>query len=243
MTLRLFGVRPQLWPTLITVPAVLAALALGAWQVQRLQWKNELNAERQARRDAPPLRGLPSHYVPTEHDFRRVTVEGRFRHDLETYLAARSARGQPGFHVLTPLAVENTHVLVNRGWVPPERKSAETRPAGRKESAVTVEGFLRRPPPPGLFVPDNRPQENVWFSIDLPAIARARGLDRLESFVIEASTSAPGGYPQGGITRFELPNDHLQYAITWFAMAGIGIAVYLVYHRRRAGEPDARPAA
>jgi surfeit locus 1 family protein len=235
MGIRLFGVRPQLWPTLITAPAVLVAFALGVWQVHRLQWKSELVAERQAHRDAPALIGLPARYVPAEHDFRRMVVRGRFRHDQEFYLAARSHAGRPGFHVLTPLAVGDAHVLVNRGWVPPERKAPQTREAGQSEGLVEVTGYLRQPPVPGWFVPANRPEQNVWFHVDLPAMAAAQNIDNLKSFVIEAApASVRGGYPVSGVTRFELPNDHLQYAITWFAMAVIGVVVYLLYHRRRA---------
>ncbi|HZO15647.1 MAG TPA: SURF1 family protein, partial [Polyangiaceae bacterium] len=120
----------------------MGALALGSWQVQRLQWKSELIAERQARRDAPPLAKLPERFIAAEHEFRKVRVTGRFRHDKEMYLAARSFRGNAGYHVITPLAVFPGHVLVDRGWIPLDRKSPETRQPGNAEGEVTVEGYL-----------------------------------------------------------------------------------------------------
>ncbi len=237
MSLRLLGIRPLLWPTLITAPAVMVALALGSWQVQRLAWKNALIAERQAQREAPALARLPGDFDPAKHEFRRVAVQGRFRHDKELYLAARSMNGNAGYHVLTPLELTDgqEHILVNRGWVPLARKEPETRAPGQAEGIASVAGYLRRPVERGWFVPDNLPQRNFWFTIDIGAMATAKDISGLKPYVLEAD-AAPnrGGFPIGGVTRFELSNEHLQYAITWYAMAVIGVAVYVLYHRRRA---------
>jgi surfeit locus 1 family protein len=251
MALRIFGIRPLLWPTLVTLPAVLLALGLGSWQVQRLQWKTDLLAERQARRAAPPLPGLPAAFDPAQHEFRKLRIEGRFLNDKELYLAARSLRGHPGYHVVTPFALAADAgaggvVLVNRGWVPLDRKEPETRRLGQVEGKTALEGYLREPVPRGWFTPDNVPARNFWFYVDIPSMARTAGLetagpDAVKPYIIEAGPAEnPGGYPIGGITRFEAPNDHLQYAITWYAMALIGIVVYLLYHRRRAREQAAR---
>ena len=245
MALRLFGIRPLLWPTLMTLPAVLGALALGTWQVQRLQWKNELIAERQARRDAPPLAALPERFVAARDAFRRVRVAGRFRHEKEMYLAARSFRGNAGYHVLTPLVLDGGRtILVNRGWIPLDRKSPASRAPGNRAGEVAVEGYLRAESGPGWFTPENEPAKNFWFFVDLAAMAKAHGIANLEPFYIEAGPAEnPGGFPVGGVTRFEIPNDHLQYAITWYSMAIIGIVIYLLYHRRRARElAGAKPA-
>jgi surfeit locus 1 family protein len=153
------------------------------------------------------------------------------------YLAARSHRGNAGYHVITPLAVVSGHVLVNRGWIPLDRKSPATRKVGNVEGAVTVEGYLRAETGPGWFTPDNEPGKNFWFYVDIAAMAKAHGIVSVERFYVEAGPAEnPGGFPIGGVTRFEIPNDHLQYAITWYAMALIGIVIYLLYHRRRARE-------
>ena len=221
----------------MTLPAVLGALALGTWQVQRLQWKNGVIAERQARRDAPPLAALPDKFDRAQHEFRKVRVTGRFLHDKEMYLAARSFRGNAGYHVITPLAAFPGHVLVDRGWIPLARKSPESRKPGNPEGEVAVEGYLRAETGPGWFTPDNEPGKNFWFFVDIAAMAKAHGIVSVEPFYLEAGPAEnPGGFPVGGQTRFEIPNDHLQYAITWYAMAIIGIVIYLLYHRRRARE-------
>jgi len=237
MAIRIFGIRPLLWPTLMTLPAVIGSLALGAWQVHRLQWKNEVIAERQARRDAPPLAALPDRFDPAQHEFRKVRVTGRFLHDKEMYLAARSFRGNPGYHVITPLAVASGAVLVNRGWIPLERKAPDSRKVGNPEGEVAVEGYLRAETGPGWFTPKNEPEKNFWFFIDIAAMARAHGIAKVAPYYIEAGPAEnPGGFPVGGQTRFDIPNDHLQYALTWFSFAVIGIVIYLLYHRRRARE-------
>jgi len=243
MAIRIFGIRPLLWPTLMTLPAVLGSLALGAWQIHRLQWKNGVIAERQAQRDAPPLAALPDRFVPAQHEFRKVRVTGRFLHDKEMYLAARSFRGNPGYHVVTPLAVPSGPVLVNRGWIPLERKAPDSRKVGNPEGEVAVEGYLRAETGPGWFTPKNEPEKNFWFFIDIPAMARAHGIGKVEPYYIEAGPAEnPGGFPVGGQTRFDIPNDHLQYALTWFSFAVIGIVIYLLYHRRRARERAAGQA-
>ena len=238
MALRLFGIRPLLWPTLMTLPAVVGALALGTWQVQRLQWKNDVIAERQARRDAPPLAALPERFDRAQHEFRKVRAVGRFLHGKEMYLAARSFRGNAGYHVITPLVLAGDRtILVNRGWIPLDRKSPDSRLPGNRAGEVAVEGYLRAETGPGWFTPKNEPDKNFWFFIDLAAMAKAHGVVSVEPFYVEAGPAEnPGGFPVGGVTRFEIPNDHLQYAITWYAMAIIGIVIYLLYHRRRARE-------
>ncbi len=242
MALTLFGIRPLLWPTLMTVPAVLASLALGTWQVQRLQWKNGIIAERQAQRAAPALDGLPADFDPAQHEFRKARIAGRFLHDKELYLAARSRNGNAGYHIVTPFARDGgpDHILVNRGWVPLDRKAPDSRRPGLVAGTVAIEGYLRMPALPGWFTPDNRPAENFWFSIDVAAMAKTAGIGKVFRYILETdSAPVPGGFPIGGVTRFEIPNDHLQYAITWYAMAVIGISIYVLFHRRRARDQAA----
>jgi surfeit locus 1 family protein len=143
-------------------------------------------------------------------------------------------------------------VLVDRGFVPDELKDPSSRALVEVENVVTVTGIVRRPESQGLFLPDNEPAANRWFWRDLQGMARAdfpSGTIQVAPFFIEAETSAvPGGWPEGGQSRLELPNNHLQYAITWFLMAAALLVIYglyvrSVYRARRrpvAGEPGDR---
>ena len=141
--------------------------------------------------------------------------------------------------MLTPLREPGGRIVfVNRGFIPAELKDPAKRSAGQISGTVRVAGLLRLPPAekPAWFLPDNRADLNYWFWIDLPAMAAADELDRVAPFYIDAdATPNPGGWPKGGITRLELRNDHLQYAITWFSLAVALIVVYVLFHRRNAG--------
>jgi len=228
-----------LWPTLFTVPVLLLCLGLGSWQIQRLFWKEELIAQRQAAVSAAPVAVPMRRAEAQEMEFRRVTAEGVFVNDREIFLGATSEAGGQGYQVLTPLREPSGRIVfVNRGYIPGKLKDPANRIAGQISGPVRVQGLLRLPPEgrPAWFLPDNRPDLNYWFWIDLPAMAAADKLDRVAPFYIDAdATPNPGGWPKGGITRLNLQNDHLQYAITWFSLAVALIVVYFLFHRRNAG--------
>ena len=236
--MRLFGFTPVFWPTVISVPCFIAALALGTWQVERLKWKEGLIAERTAQLSAPPI-ALPSRVEPGDPalDFHHVRVEGRFHHDKELYLAARSLRGNTGWDVITPLErPDGSTVLVDRGWVPPERKPPSMRAQGQFAGTVTVEGIARTRFRKSFFQPDNDPAKNVWFWVDLRAMARAAGVTA-EPVLVQADLSdIPGGLPKGGQLLVELPNNHLSYIVTWYSAAVAIAVIYVLWHRARERE-------
>jgi len=234
------ALRPLLWPTIFTVPTMLLLLALGSWQIERLYWKRELIEQRQAAVSAAPV-GVRSLEDAKGMEFRHVTDEGVFLHDKEIFLGATSEVGRQGYQILTPLLEPGGRmVFVNRGFIPAELKDPARRAAGQLAGTVRVQGLLRLPPAgrPAWFLPDNRPDLNYWFWVDLPAMSAANKLepDRVASFYIDADASPnPGGWPKGGVTRLALPNDHLQYAITWFSLAVALMVIYFLFHRRDAG--------
>jgi surfeit locus 1 family protein len=233
--------RPTLWPTLFSVPALIVLIALCVWQVQRLYWKQALIADRETRVAAEPV-ALPAVGAdPTGFEFRRVRLEGSFVHDKELYLGARSLNGNAGYHVLTPFAVTGGgSVLVDRGWVPVERKLPDQRAEGQVAGTQTLEAVARVPHGQAWLQPDNEPQHNMWFFIDLPAMAKATGVDlRTDLYVDAGPAENPGKYPVGGQTRIELPNDHLQYAITWGLLALALAVIYVLYHLKL--ERERRP--
>lgn len=230
------GFRPRLMPTLFTVPGVLILLGLGIWQLQRLHWKEGLIARRDAAVAAAPAPPPPSLTAARGLEFHHVVAEGVFQNDKELFLAATSDNGGSGYQVLTPLAMTDGQTMfVNRGFIPLDLKERSKRAAGELSGTQRVVGLLRLAPPekPSFFLPDNRPDLNLWFWIDLRAMARQDGLADPAPFYIDADkTPNPGGWPKGGITRLDLPNDHLQYAVTWFSLAVALAVIYVLYHRR-----------
>lgn len=238
--------RPTFWPTVFTLPAIAVMLGLGIWQLDRLAWKNDLVAEIQSRMAADPA-PLGDVLAAAGGDlagvqYRRISVTGEFLNDRELYLAARSMNGNPGYHVMTPFRdLDGAVVLVDRGWVPIERKLPDAREAGQVEGPVTIDAVIRVPRAgKAWFQPDNEPQNNMWYWFDLPAMrAHAGAAGEAPAIYLEAGPAEnPGGFPIGGQTRVNIPNDHLQYAITWFALAVILAVIYVIYHRRPKGGND-----
>jgi surfeit locus 1 family protein len=236
--------RPTLWPTLISVPAFIVLIGLCIWQVQRMHWKEELIAARESRVAAEPVALPAPSSRPGDVDsmeFRRVRLEGIFLHDKEMFLGARSLNGNAGYQVLTPFVLSGDGiVLVNRGWIPVERKPPNSRPEGQVTGTQTLDGIVRLAHGKAWMQPDNEPDRNMWFYVDLPAMAAASAVElRTDLYVDAGPAENPGKYPVGGQTRIELPNDHLQYAITWGLLAAALAVIYVLYHLKL--ERERRP--
>lgn len=236
----------SLRPSLLLLAGVAAALlvlvGLGTWQVQRLHWKEGLIAsieERIAAEPAPLQEIVRRHEGGEDVDYRPVRVAGVFAHELEQYVLA-THKGTSGWHVYTPLRLDSGDWLfVNRGFVPYDRRDPRLRAEGQVQGPVTVEGLARSalPEKPSWIVPDNDPAARTYYWKDLEAMRIAAGLDSALPFFVDAGTAAsPGGLPVGGVTLIDLPNNHLQYALTWYglALALVGVvAVWLLGERRR----------
>lgn len=207
--------------------AALGLAALGVWQIERRAWKHELVAAVDARIHAAPVAAPgPDRWdaVNAKDDaYRRVTALGTFRHDRETLVQAVTERG-PGYWVMTPLETPGFTLLVNRGFVPKDRRDARTRGAGNAVRAVTVTGLLRVTEPGGAFLRSNDPAADRWFSRDVSAIAKAKGLGRTAPYFVDADAAAnPGGYPVGGLTVVRFRDHHMVYALTWFALCALSL--------------------
>lgn len=234
---------PMRRPRPVTAVAVLAAFAilcsLGIWQVERLHWKLGLIDRIHDRLSAAPVPLPTSDIVPDAWQYRRVEVGGVFRYDQESHVFGANRYGDSGWLVITPLErPDGTFVFVNRGWVPQDRKDPKTRPEGQVKGPVHIVGIVHLPWPRGMFVGPNNPDKNVWFYGDIDAMARHDDIRRYAPVFVDAdATPNPGGLPIGGQTRVHLPNNHLEYAITWFALAAALLVMFVYAHARRQ-EPD-----
>lgn len=209
--------------------------ALGVWQVERLAWKLDLIARVDARIHAapapPPAPDAWPALDPQAFEYRRVRLHGAFDHTRETLVQAVTERGA-GFWVLTPMRTGQGAVLVNRGFVPSERRDPATRAAGQAGGMMAVIGLMRASEPGGGFLRSNDPAGDRWYSRDVAAIAQARGLGAVAPFFVDAdATPNPGGYPLGGLTVVRFRNSHLAYAITWFALALLSLAAAVLVLR------------
>ncbi|WP_287179719.1 SURF1 family protein [Mesorhizobium sp.] len=221
-------------------------LALGTWQFQRLYWKEGLlQTIDQRTHSAPvPLAEVEKRFAASgDVDYTPVTASGTFLHQGERHFFA-TWEGQSGFDVFTPLHLEDGRfVLINRGFVPYDLKDAAKRPQSQGAGQVTVTGLARNPLPakPSMMLPDNDPQKNIFYWKDRDAMAASAGLPAgagLVPFFIDAdATPNPGGLPVGGVTIIELPNSHLQYAVTWYGLAA-ALAGVLIFRLRRPAKEE-----
>ena len=232
-----------LFALLVAVGLALLAgfVALGNWQLQRRSWKLDLIERVEARVNAPPVAAPGPTIWPRidaqGYEYLKVEATGRFRHDRETLVQAVTDYGS-GFWVLTPLETDRGFtVLVNRGFVPQDRRALATRRSGQVGGPVAVQGLLRLSEPGGGFLRSNDPAAGRWYSRDVSAIAQANGLAAAAPYFIDADAAAnPGGLPRGGLTQVRFRNQHLQYALTWYALAllvGVGLWLLIRYERGR----------
>lgn len=228
--------RPLLWPTLFSLPVLVLCLGLSAWQLERREWKRGILHRIAVNQAAAPV-SLDELVKgdPLDHEYGRAKLAGTFLHDKEFHLAARSMKNTVGMQIVTPVRTDDGRiVLFDRGWVPSEKKDPATRTAGQIPGHVELTGIVRRTQVQRQFAPDNAPDKNVWFHVDVPLMRKMAGGapdPKLDTFFLEAdATPNPGGLPIGGQTHLDIPNDHLQYAITWFGIALALIGVYFAYH-------------
>lgn len=243
--------RVLLWPGLFTLVALSILIGLGFWQVERLGSKERLAARINASlagapQSLPPEKEWPS-LKPKVTDYTKVTLQGEFLHDKELYLYGVLSNGRdnlPGLFVITPLRLaDGSVVFVNRGFITTDRKAPSSRTEGQVSGPVTINGVLRTVQPRGMFTPADDVKNNLYFTRDADVFAKSTGLSRVAPFTVDAdATVVPGGWPKGGHTIVSFPNNHLQYAITWFMLAICVAGFFLFWARRLLAEERNRAA-
>lgn len=238
-------------PTILTIAALAVLLGLGTWQLQRKAWKDGLIAQIAARTTAPPIAfddALARALKGDDLEYTRVAVTGRWLAGREAHLWAPTTAG-PGWHVYAPLATATGRVvIVNRGYVPDARRDPASRPEPEVAAEVMIVGLLRKPELKTTFTPDNDAHRNIWYWRDLDAMARTlipHAATTPAPFFLDAEKGSPAGRlgPLGGVTRLDIPNTHLQYAMTWYGLALTLVGVYSAFawgrlqRRRETGPP------
>jgi surfeit locus 1 family protein len=218
----------RLAATAVALPAIAMLVGLGTWQVQRLHWKEDLIATMTSRMGAPAMPLADALALPGDQQpWRHVAVSGRFLNDREIQMYRTSPDGDAGYQVLTPLEEDSGEtVLVERGWVPLELRDPRSRPGSEADGEVTVTGILQPGETPGPFTADNDPAKGDWYWIDLPAVEQATDTHLLP-VVVHADAGATDGWPAGGQMDYDPPNNHLQYALTWYGLAVAAAVIYV----------------
>lgn len=227
-----------LWASVFTLAGVLILCGLGTWQVQRHFWKADLLAAIHNAYERDPaltqLDGAALRRAGMESPvFAYGTVAGGLRHDLSFMVGPRTHQGGRGYHVITPLRLQDGSgwILVNRGWVGDDfAGEALQTPPLTAQAAGALSGIVRATPRGNRFTPANNPERGQWYSIDPQQVAGHYGLDgMIDSVVLYAQTqTSPMILPLAGPGTWLPPNDHAGYALFWFVMAGALIAIYLL---------------
>ena len=240
-------------PALFTLAGLAVLLSLGTWQLERKAWKDALIATLTQRLAAPaqPL-PPPRSWAALDRDeaeFRRVAFRAEFLpgktprdREARLYTAGSALRDDvkaPGYFVFAPARLPGGEtVVVNRGYVANAQPNAGTAPAPLPDGPVDMVGVMRWPEAPGWFVTTHSGRDDLWMMRDQAAMAAQKQWGAVAPFTVELEAPVPpGGVPAPGRLRVNLPNNHLQYALTWYGLALVMAAVFAVW---AAGRRNAR---
>src|SRR5688572_12409434 len=229
-----YSFRPRAWALVAAMAVCAAGIALGNWQAGRAADKRALSAELERASSSPPIE-LPHVGVDAKDlVLKRVVARGRFADEHTVFLDNKLRRGRPGYEVVTPLRLNGTHVLVNRGWVAAARTREELPQVPVPAGEVRIEGLALAHLPQVLLA--GEPSGKVRPSLDLQSFQRETGL-RLQPIVIEQHSPAADGLvrewprPDAGIEK------HSSYALQWYSLAVLAVILLIVLSFRRAAAP------
>lgn len=228
------GLRRLLFLAVVGGGGVVALLALGFWQLDRLAWKNARIAEIELRLAAAPALVQGSE-APADDNFQPATASGRFAGQRQArFLTSQRPHG-PGFRLISAFELESGEtILVDRGFAPeaeaPRGGDAPTPPAGD----VQLVGALHWPNEASAFTPDPNMDDGIWYARDVESLAEWLDAAPVMLVLAEQPTgAATTPWPQPDPVSVDLPNDHLGYAVTWFALAAIWATMTAMVAARR----------
>jgi surfeit locus 1 family protein len=227
MTLR----KSNIIPLIFVTGAFIMFCALGTWQLERLQWKlGQIRAVDEAQ-VAPVLTALPEDI--SSLTYHHVKLTGEFIYDKTIHLIALQQGMQVGYAMVTPFVLKKDGriILVNRGFSPPGK-------ASEPKGTQTVEGILRPTRTHRYFAPENNMQKNVWSYEDLDLIEKELGKRPLPLVVEVTGEQKTGVFPIPYDGKVVFRNDHLGYAIQWFALAIVSVVMGFFYLRKPKNQPS-----
>jgi len=201
---------------------ILVFIALGSWQIVRLDWKNNLILEIENSLKNPPVELTDSN----EENYLKIKTSGLINLEKQIYLYSLNEMGTPGFEVLNPILINDIDYLINRGWIPFEKKNSEEI---NEFDESNITGTLKLQGRKNIFKPDNDIEENYWFSLNREDILKFTGKE-FSKYIIYLD----GNYqvPKPKKITANISNNHKKYALTWFSLA-ISILLLYLYFRKK----------
>ena len=197
-------------------------VALGTWQVIRLNWKNNLILEIENSLKNPPVQLSQSN----QQNYLKIKTSGRVDFEKQIYLYNLNDSGTPGFEVLNPILINGENYLLNRGWIPFEKKDT---PEINILDQNNIEGTLKTQGRKNIFKPDNDIKENYWFSLNREDILKFTGKE-FSKYIIYLDGNYQ--FPRPKKITANISNNHKKYAMTWFSLA-ISILLLYLYFRKK----------
>ena len=197
-------------------------VALGSWQIVRLNWKNNLILEIENSLKNPPVELTNSNV----ENYLKIKTSGSIDLEKQIYLYNLNDTGTPGFEVINPILINDTNYLINRGWIPFEKKNSQEINIFDENDII---GTLKLQGRKNIFKPDNDLEENYWFSLNREDILKFTGKE-FSKYIIYLN----GNYqvPKPNKITANISNNHQKYALTWFSLA-ISILLLYLYFRKK----------
>ena len=197
-------------------------IGLGTWQIIRLNWKNNLILEIENSLKNPPVELAQSN----KENFLKIKTSGSIDFDKQIYLYNLNESGTPGFEVINPITIGDENFLINRGWIPFEKKGTQEINVFDQKNII---GTLRLQGRKNIFKPDNDLDENYWFSLNREDILKFTGKN-FSKYIIYLD----GNYhlPRPKKITANISNNHQKYAITWFSLALSILLLYLYFRKK-----------
>ena len=201
---------------------ILVFIGLGSWQIIRLNWKNNLILEIENSLKNPPVELAQSN----KENFLKIKTSGSINFDKQIYLYNLNDSGTPGFEVINPITIGDENYLINRGWIPFEKKGSQEINVFDQKNII---GTLKLQGRKNIFKPDNDLDKNYWFSLNREDVLNFTGKNFSEYIIY-----LDGNYqfPKPKKITANISNNHKKYAITWFSLA-ISILLLYLYFRKK----------
>ena len=219
--------RRTIFILIIGLAGIAVLLSLGTWQVQRLTWKQGILAEIDAKISGAPI-ALPAAPNVTTHKYQPVEISGRFVENRIRVLVSQKLIGA-GYRIIQPFQTKDRVILIDRGFVKIDQIE------DLRNDQATVLGNLHWPDEVDDYTPEPDMERDIWFARDVTALADTLNTDPILVIAREITPDSEKVSPIP-ISSSGIPNDHLQYAITWFALAAVWAGMsglFLIGTRRR----------
>lgn len=224
------------WATFFTLIGFIVLCALGTWQVKRLTWKNDMiqTLEEEYNRDVTGIFLNAGTLEAMGADIKRGQIRGHFLPEKQILLKPRTYNGKPGSHVITPFHLQDDgHViLVNRGWIPVDYDLEKVAISDDTldlsvQGGLVLTGLTKSLSGPNYFTPENNPEKDEWYTIDVEQLSKAKNIVNMLPVVFYLEKDQEKGeLPRTDVLKFQPVNNHFQYSVFWYLMAFTLVVVY-----------------